>query len=260
MRYLKLLFGTVVISFLIVPLLAILPLAFTSGTFLNYPMQGLSFRWFEQLWISDHWQRAIINTLVIGLASSALATVLGVLASLGLRRRRGVFYNLLQLVFLLPMVAPIVVLGVGMQILFAQLELTNTFAGVIIAHTVISLPFVLISVSSSLAAVDSRLERAAASLGASPVTVFRFVTLPLIRPGIQAGAIFAFATSLDEVVLVLFVGGTNQRTLAREMYAQLRDNVTPVIASASFLFIVGTICLAALAVFLERRRAASTAA
>lgn len=256
MRLLKLGYAVVAILFLVAPLVAILPLAFTSGTFLNYPMSGFSLRWFEQLLEAEIWRRAIFNSLFIGAAAAALATVLGTLAALGLRGMTSPFYNLCRMTFLLPMVAPIVVLGVGMQILFSRVGLTNSYAGIIIAHAVVAVPFVVVSVSASLAGVDQRVERAAASLGASPATVFRRVTLPLALPGIQSGAVFAFATSLDEVVLTLFLGGLNQRTIAREMFSQLRDNLTPVIAAVAFLFIVGTMCLSAVMITLRERRQA----
>jgi putative spermidine/putrescine transport system permease protein len=161
--------------------------------------------------------------------------------------------------FLLPMVVPAVVLGVGMQLLFVRFGLANTYLGVIVAHTVVAIPFVFVNVAASLEGIDRRVERAALSLGASPPTVFRRVTLPLLAPGVISGAVFAFATSLDEVVLTLFVAGPNQRTLARQMFSSIRENISPAIASAAFLFIVGTILIAGLAMLLRWRlaRAAS---
>jgi putative spermidine/putrescine transport system permease protein len=144
------------------------------------------------------------------------------------------------------MVVPAVVLGVGMQLMFARYNLTNSYLGVIIAHTVVAVPFVVVNVLAVLQAIDPRLEQAAASLGASPPTVLRRVTLPLAFPGIASGAVFAFATSLDEVVLTLFVAGPNQRTLARQMFSSIRENISPAIAAAAFLFIVGTVLVAVL--------------
>jgi putative spermidine/putrescine transport system permease protein len=137
-----------------------------------------------------------------------------------------------------------VVLGVGMQLMFAHYGLTNSYLGVIVAHTVIAVPFVLVNVLSVLRGIDPRLEQAAASLGAAPPAVLAKVTLPLALPGIVSGAVFAFATSLDEVVLTLFVAGPNQRTLARQMFASIRENISPAIAAAAFVFIAGTIVVA----------------
>jgi putative spermidine/putrescine transport system permease protein len=128
--------------------------------------------------------------------------------------------------------------------MFARYALTNTYLGVIIAHTVVAVPFVVVNVLAVLQGIDRRLEQAAASLGAAPVTVLKQVTLPLALPGIVSGAVFAFATSLDEVVLTLFVAGPNQRTLARQMFSTIRENISPAIAAAAFVFIVGTVLIA----------------
>jgi len=254
LKFLKGIYGVAVACFMVVPLAAILPLAFNDGVLINYPMNGVSLRWFDELLTSAVWKRAIINSLVIGTATALLATSLGTLAALGLRNRSGTFYSICRTAFLLPMVAPVVVLGVGMQIIFSRIGLLNTYTGIIIAHTVVALPFVVISAGTGLAGVSPVTERAAASLGAAPFTVFRRVTLPIAFPGILSGAIFAFATSLDEVILLLFLGSASQRTLAREMFAQLRDNLTPVIAAVAFLFIIGTLLLSVLSVVIRRRR------
>lgn len=252
---LKLTFGSLAVLFLLAPLLAIMPLAFTSSVFLTYPLPGASWRWFDELLTADAWRRSISNTLLISVGTAFLSTALGTLAALGLRGKlplAGVFRTL----FLLPMVVPAVVLGVGMQLLFARLGISNTYLGVIVAHTVVAVPFVLVSVSGALAGIDPRVERAALSLGAPPVTVFWRVTLPLAAPGVVSGAVLAFATSLDEVVLTLFVAGPNQRTLARQMFSTIRENISPAIAAAAFLFILGTLLLAALVLLLRRRTAA----
>lgn len=241
----KALFGSVVIIFLMAPLFAILPLAFTDSVFLNYPIPAFSLRWFHELFAADAWRRSILNSLIIGAGTTILATILGTVAALGLRGRSvSLLFSFFRTVFLLPMVVPAVVLGVGMQLMFAQYGLANTYLGVIIAHTVIAIPFVVVNVTAALLGIDRRLENAAASLGASPWVVLRQVTLPLVTPGIVTGAVFAFATSLDEVVLTLFVAGPNQRTVARQMFSTIRENISPAIAAAAFLFIVGTILIA----------------
>ena len=242
-RGVRLAFAALVIAFLLLPLVAILPLAFTDSVFLTYPVTGPSTRWFETLATSDTWRRAIVNSLIIGTGATILATVVGTLAALGLRRDLLPFAGLLRSVFLLPMVVPAVVLGVGMQILYARMGLASSYPGVIIAHAVLCVPFVLVNVSGSLASIDPALERAAASCGANPAAVFRNVTLPLAMPGILTGAVFAFATSLDEVVITLFVAGPNQTTLARQMFASIRENISPAIAAAAFVIILLTFAL-----------------
>jgi putative spermidine/putrescine transport system permease protein len=241
----KFVFASLVVVFLLGPLIAVLPLSFTDSVFLNYPIPAYSTRWFRELIQAESWRLSIFNSLIIGSGTTVLATLLGTLAGLGLRRTRSsLVLSAVRTLFLLPMVVPAVVLGVGMQLMFARYELINTYIGVIIAHTVVAVPFVLVNVSSALQGVDARLEHAAASLGASPRTVVFSVTLPIALPGIISGALFAFATSLDEVVLTLFVAGPNQRTLARQMFATIRENISPAIVAAAAVFIVGTIVLA----------------
>ncbi|ANL63906.1 spermidine/putrescine ABC transporter permease protein [Rhizobium phaseoli] len=258
-RLLKFLFGAATVIFLLAPLLAILPIAFTSSSFLAYPIPSLSSRWFAVLATEDAWRRSIVNSLLIGAGTTLLSTLLGILAALALRRRV-VFAAALRTIFLLPMVVPAVVLGVGLQILFAGLGFPNTFAAVIVAHTVVAVPFVLVSITASLEGIDYRTERAAASLGASPAKVFWKVTLPLAMPGVLSGAVLAFATSLDEVVLTLFVAGPNQLTLARQMFSSIRENISPAIVAAAFLFIVATILLGGLLAVVHKRAARSAAA
>ncbi|AYD02624.1 ABC transporter permease [Neorhizobium sp. NCHU2750] len=253
-KALQWIFGLLMAAFLIIPLLIMMPLAFTSSLLLIYPIPSFSFRWFIQLFTEAAWQRSIINSLIVGGGTTILSAVLGVLASLGLRRRLPVIGGVIRTLFLLPMVVPAVVLGIGMQILLARIGLSNTYLAVIIAHTVISVPFVIVSVSGSLAGIDRRVELAASSLGASPRKVFSRVTLPLAMPGILTGAVLAFATSLDEVVLTLFVAGPNQRTLARQMFSTIRDNISPAIAAAAFLFIFGTLLIAAMVLLVRWRR------
>lgn len=250
----QIVFGAAVILFLLVPIAAILPLAFNSSIFLNYPVETFSMRWFEELMGNETWRRSIINSLVIGIGATIISTILGTLAALGLRNAHLPLAGAIRTIFLMPMVVPAVVLGVGMQMLYARFGLANSYLGVMVAHAVLCIPFVVVSVAGSLNAMDPWIERAAASLGAPPARVFSRVTLPTIMPGMVTGAVFAFATSLDEVVLTLFVAGPNQRTLARQMFSSIRENISPAVAAAAFLMIVGTLCLAGLIAFLRWRR------
>lgn len=254
MKSIRFAFAGIVALFLVAPLIAILPLAFTSSVLLTYPIPAFSLRWFHELVSADVWRRAIVNSLIIGLGTTVLSTVLGTLASLGLRQSGYKFLGVVRTLFLLPMVVPAVVLGVGMQSLFVNIGLADSYLAVIIAHTVVAIPFVVVSVTGALAGIDRQVERAAASLGAAPFTTFRTVTLPLALPGVLTGAVLAFATSLDEVVLTLFVAGPNQRTLARQMFSTIRENVSPAIAAAAFVFILGTLCIALLVNWARRKR------
>lgn len=255
MGKIKAIYAVLIMIFLVAPLLVILPLAFTSSAVLTYPIPSFSLRWFRELITNEVWSRTIINSLIIASGTTVLATVLGTAASMGLRHRGVPFQGSIRTMFLLPMVVPAVVLGVGMQVLFVRIGIASTYVGVLVAHTVVAIPFVIISVSGALAGIDGRVERAASSLGASPTTVFRRVTLPLAMPGILSGAALAFAISLDEVVLTLFVAGPNQRTLARQMFSTLRENISPAIAAAAFIIIVGTVVVA-VAMLLARRKVA----
>lgn len=258
-KLLKIIFGGAAVFFLLAPLVAILPLAFTNGALLGYPMEGTSTRWFQELIQADSWRRSIINSLIISTGTTVLATVLGTIGALGLRGNQYSFlFNSIKTVFLLPMVVPAVVLGVGMQLMFARYNLLNSYLGVIIAHTVVAVPFVVINVLAVVQSIDRRIEQAASSLGAPSHVILRKITLPLAKPGIISGAVFAFATSLDEVVLTLFVAGPNQRTLARQMFSTIRENISPAIAAAAFVFIVGTVLIALVMILTQRKTTSQT--
>ena len=254
-RLLRIVLGTLVVTFLLAPILAILPLAFTDSVFLSYPVKGFSDRWFEELLTNDSWRRSILNSLLIGGGATTIATVLGTMAALGLRGDKVPLAGLWRTGFILPMVVPPVVLGVGMQILYVRLGLASTYLGVMIGHAVLGIPFVVVTVSTALAGIDRAIERSALSLGASPARTFLAVTLPLALPGIVSGAVFAFAISLDEVILTLFLAGPDQRTLARQMFSTIRENISPAVASAALVLIVGTLVFAGLTALLRSRQA-----
>lgn len=251
LKYSKLFFSVIATLFLLLPLIAILPLAFTSSTVLSYPIPSYSLRWFTEIFENSVWFHSIINSLIVGTGATVIALVLGILATLGMRKNISII-PALNVIFMLPMVVPAVVIGVGMQIIFSNLGINNSYTALIIAHSVISIPFVIICVSSSLNAIDKKLEFAALSLGASPFWVFAKVTLPLCSPGIAAGAVLAFATSLDEVVLTMFVAGPSQRTLARQMFSTIKENISPTIAAAAALFIVTTIIMMLFAMLIQK--------
>jgi putative spermidine/putrescine transport system permease protein len=245
--------SALVLFFLMVPILAIIPLSFNSGTFLTYPLDGLSLRWYHEFINSVQWTRALKNSFIIGLSSAALATILGTMAALGLTRANFRGKGLVMAILLSPMIVPVVITAVGFYFFFAPLGLTASYTGLIMAHTALGTPFVVITVSATLQGFDVSLARAAASLGANPVVTFFRVILPLIAPGVFSGTLFAFATSFDEVVVVLMVAGPEQRTLPREMFSGLRENISPTItAVATIMILVSVVMLASLE--LLRRR------
>ncbi|GEO81247.1 ABC transporter permease [Pararhodospirillum oryzae] len=238
-----------VFAFLMVPLLAIIPLSFNGGPFLTYPLQGVSLRWYETVLSDPDWASALRNSLIVGSVSTGIATVLGTLAAVGLARARFPGHGLVMAVVLSPMIVPVVIVAVGFYLFFAPLGLTGSYAGLILAHTALAVPFVVITVSATLQGYDVTLSRAAASLGAGPLLTFRRVTLPLIAPGVASGGLFAFATSFDEVVVVLLVAGPGQRTLPREMFSGIRESINPsIMAVATLLIVFSTLLLITLEV------------
>jgi putative spermidine/putrescine transport system permease protein len=242
-----------VLAFLVLPILVIVPLSFSSGTFLTFPLPGFSLRWYEEFFTSAPWQLSLRNSLIVAAATTALATVLGTLASLGLARAGFPGKTLLMAVLISPMVVPLVIVAVGVYFFFAPLGLTSSLVGLALAHTALAVPFVVITVSATLQGLDPNQARAAASLGASPAVAFLRVTLPLILPGIVSGALFAFVTSFDEVVVALFVTGPAERTLPRQMFNGIRENISPVIAAAATLLIALSVALMATIEWLRRR-------
>lgn len=251
--WLYLLFCALIFGFLVLPLLAIVPLSFNSSPFLTYPMPGLSWRWYNEFFASTRWRLSIYNTLVVGASAALFATVLGTLASLAMARTQLPGRRIIMALIISPMVVPLVITALGMFFFFSRLGLTNSLLGLIVAHTVLGLPFVVITVSATLQGFDFNLPRAAASLGASPIYSFRKITLPIIAPGVIVGGLFAFATSFDEVVVAIFLVGPGQRTLPRQMFSGIRENLDPTIAAAAtFMMLISIILL--FCVELLRRR------
>jgi len=233
----------IVLAFLIAPLLAIIPLSFNSGSYFSYPMAGYSLRWYQKALLNPDWQRAFLNSLGIGAMATLIATVLGTLAALGLSRSSFPWRSVVMPLLISPMIIPVVVVAVGFYMVFAPLGLTDSYSGVVLAHAALGTPFVVITVTASLLSFDRNLVRAAAGLGAPPWTAFRRVTLPLISPAVATGAIFAFATAFDEVVVILFIGGPSQRTVPRQMWSGIREAIDPSILAVATLLTVFAIAL-----------------
>lgn len=246
-------FCILIFAFLILPILAVVPLSFSALPFFAYTPEMLrlepsafSTQWYKQVLFGTEWRAAFFNTMEIGLWSTVMATAIGTLAALGLERSTFRGREVLSAIFLLPIFAPTIVLATGLYFLYAELGLLNTKLGIILAHATISAPFVMLSVRASLSMIDSRLMRAAANLGAGPVFAFRSVTLPLAMPGIIGGAILAFATSFDELVIVLFVGGVETTTIPRQMWTGVREDLSPRVLAVSSLMAalaIGTLIL-----------------
>lgn len=246
--------ATLVFFFLIAPIVAIMPLSVTDSEFLTYPLRGFTTRWYEAVFSSDKWRIAVMNSLLIGIPATLIATVLGTMAAIGLSMADFRGKAAITTLLLSPLVVPIVIVAVGLYFFFAPYGLTQSYTGLIIAHAALGAPFPVVTVSAALASFDRNLARAAASLGAPPLMVFRRVMLPLVAPGVASGALFAFATSFDEVVTVLLLGAPHQRTIPREMFSGLRDSFNPTIAAVAVML---TLLAVLLLVVVELLRARS---
>ncbi len=252
--------GGLALVFLIAPLLVIVPLSFTSGRFFTFTPEmlafdpaGYSWRWYEAIRDDSVWTKALWNSLFIGGIATLIATTLGTLAAMGLARSNAPMKGAIMGLIISPMITPVVIAATGMYFLYSDFGLTQSHLGLILAHAALGAPFVVITVSASLTGYDFNLSRAGLSLGASPLTVFRRVTLPLILPGVISGALFAFATSFDEVVTVLFMGGPEQVTIPRKMWSGIREQISPAILAAATLLIIVAAALLVCVEWLRRR-------
>jgi putative spermidine/putrescine transport system permease protein len=242
-----------VVSFLLAPIVVIFPLSFTSGTLLIYPLRGLSLRWYADFFTNPLWVDATRNSVVVAVATTALATGLGTLAALGLHRGRSRLKPLVMGILVAPLAVPIIVAAVAIFYFYAWIGLARTYAGLVLAHTALALPFVVVTVAATLQGFDPNLARSAASLGASPLQVLLRVTLPLIAPGVVSGALFAFVTSFDELVVVLFLASPQQHTLPRQIWSGVTENISPTITAAAVVLILVSIALMAAVEGLRRR-------
>ena len=253
-------FVALVLFFLIAPLAAIVPLSFNALPYFTFTDEmlaldpaGYSTQWYEDFFTSPNWQGAMKNSIIIALATTALATTLGTLAALGLANSALPCRAALMAILISPMIVPLIISAAAMFFFYSRFGLQGTHLGVILAHTALATPFVVVTVTATLAGFDRSLSRAAASLGAPPTTVFFRVIAPLIAPGIISGALFAFITSFDEVVVVLFVGSHEQRTIPWQMFSGIRENISPTILAVATALIVFSIFFLCAVEILRRR-------
>jgi putative spermidine/putrescine transport system permease protein len=246
-------FCALVFAFLVLPTLAVVPISLNPSAFLVFPTEGLSLRWYAALFDSPAWTHALRNSLMVAIATMLIATPLGTLAAIGLARMRSRLKPLLIGLFAAPMVVPVIIVAIAFYFLFAPMGLVNSFVGLVLAHTVLAIPFVVVVVHASLQGFDFEVLRAASSLGARPHTVLLRVLAPLIAPGIAAGAVFAFMTSFDETVVALFVAGPDQRTIPLQMFEGVREQISPTITAAATLLVLLSTLLLGAAELLRRR-------
>ncbi|HVR66430.1 MAG TPA: ABC transporter permease [Verrucomicrobiae bacterium] len=246
-------FCAAVLFFLIAPILVITPLSFNSEPYFSYPMPGLSLRWYEDFFTNDRWVLALKTSIIVAAFTTMIATALGTLAALGLSRANFPARSSFMSVLIMPMIVPIIISAVGMYFFYTDISLSNSLPGLILAHTALATPFVVIVVTATLSGFDHTLSRAGASLGGTPVTVFKRVILPLILPGVISGALFAFVTSFDEVVVVVFLASPEQRTLPKQMFSGIREDISPTITAAATLLILFAITMLTTVELLRRR-------
>ena len=246
--------------FLIAPILIIIPLSFNAEPYftftramLTFDPDGYSLRWYEDFWNSSSWMTSIRNSFIIAIGATIVSTSLGTLAALGLSRSHMPFRAAIMGILISPMIVPLIISAAGMFFFYSKINLAQTYTGIILAHAALGTPFVVITVTATLSGFDHSLTRAAASLGADPTTTFFKVTMPLILPGVISGALFAFITSFDEVVVVLFLASVEQRTIPREMWSGIREAISPtILAVATILILISVLLL--LSLELLRRR------
>ena len=222
---------------LLAPIMVVFPLSFTSQSSFIFPPSGYSVRWYQTFFTDPEWVYAFWDSVIVAIATSVLATVIGTAACFGMRRLGAKVQLLCIGLLLLPVVVPIVITGVGIYAVFLKWDLVGTYPGFVLAHTLYALPLVVVPVMASLSTFDTTLELAAGSLGASKWNTFRQVTLPSIMPGVAAGAVFAFVQSWDEIVISIFISTPGLTTLPVRMYNAVAADVDPTLAAASSLII-----------------------
>ena len=243
----------IVLFYLVFPVFVVAPLSFSSARYLQFPPPGWSLQWYQNFLSREAWVSATWLSVQIGLATALLATLLGTAAALGLVRGRFRGREAINAFIVSPLIVPGIIVAIGVYFFYARIQIIGSPVALALAHTALAIPFVVINVSATLEGFDERLEWAAMNLGANRWQTFRLVTLPIIRPGVFAGALFAFITSFDELIVALFVSGSGAVTLPRRMWESLRQEIDPTIAAVSTILIAASVLVLAGAEFLRIR-------
>ena len=249
--------GGLTIFFLIAPTLLVVPMGFSSSQILTFPPPGWSLQWYQKMVSDPQWTSGFVNSAQVATVTAIASTVLGTLAALGVVRGRFPGKGLVNGLILTPLIVPVIIIAIGMFSLYVRWKITGSLFGLVAAHTALAIPFVMVNVAASLRTMDRNLEMAAQNLGAGPGRTFMRITLPLILPGVFAGALFAFLTSWDEVVVAIFLTTAKFRTLPVEMWEQVRQVVDPTVAAVATV-VLGVTTTLLLLVFVVRRQAPAT--
>ncbi|MDE4134570.1 ABC transporter permease [Phaeobacter sp. QD34_3] len=246
--------------FLITPILVVMPLSFNAEDFftftpemLRFDPAGYSLKHYEDFFTNDDWQQALWNSVKIAPMATVLSVSFGTLAAIGLSQPHVPFRRAIMAILISPMIVPLIISAAGMYFFYSRIGLQGTYFGVVLAHAALGIPFVIITVTATLVGFDRSLTRAAANMGADPVTTFFRVQMPLILPGVISGGLFAFITSFDEVVVVLFVGSAGQKTLPWQMFTGLREQISPTILAVATILVAISIALLTVLELLRRR-------
>jgi putative spermidine/putrescine transport system permease protein len=249
-----------VFFFLIAPIVVIIPLSFNAENFFTFTPEmlrldpdGYSLKHYRDFFSSPDWQQALRNSFMIAPAATILSVGFGTLAAIGLSQPHIPFRRAIMAILISPMIVPLIISAAGMYFFYSRIGLQGTYWGVVLAHAALGIPFVIITVTATLVGFDRSLTRAAANMGANPVTTFFRVQMPLILPGVISGALFAFITSFDEVVVVLFVGSAGQKTLPWQMFLGLREQISPTILAVATILVAISILLLTTVELLRRR-------
>jgi len=225
---------------LVAPTLVIVPMSFNEKKSLAFPPTGFSLQWYENFFSNPAWFGSFTTSLKIALIVAILATVLGTAAAIGIEKMKNRTAGVIRAILITPMIVPGVVLAIGIYAVYLDQHLVGTYAGYVLAHTMLAIPFVLIAVGANLSVFDERLEIAAASLGASRLTTFRTINLPLIAPGILSGMLFAFVTSFDEIIVSLFITSPQLKTLPVQIFSSMTRDADPTITAVGTLIFFAT--------------------
>ncbi|RKF16950.1 ABC transporter permease [Roseovarius spongiae] len=243
-----------VIFFLIVPTLLVIPMSFSDSRYLDFPPESWSLRWYRAYFNSPEWLQATAVSFQVAFLTMLLATATGTLAAYGLHATRARSSRYMTVLLTLPMIIPVILLAVGIFLTFAPVGLNSTIGGLMLAHTILAIPLVMITVTAGMQNFDINQEMVARSMGASRPWAFLTVTLPQIRNSVMSGALLAFIISLDEVVIALLIAGGDKATLTRRMFLALRDEIDPTIAAISTLLIAFSVLMLTLSQILQSRK------
>lgn len=246
-----------ILTFLLVPVLIVVPLSFSGTRFMTFPPPEYSLRWYHAFFGNPEWIAAARTTLIASTSAAIVATPIGVAAAYAIQNGKHWAMRYLRTLLMLPLMVPIIIVAVGVFFVYSQAGYVNTLSGLIVADTMLGLPYVLISVGASLRTFDTSQEMVARSLGMNRFRSFMTVTLPQIRSSVISGAVFVFIQALDETVVALFISGGGNQTLTRRMFVTLRDEIDPTIAAISTMLTALTLCLVMIVV-VSRRTAAQT--